>query len=177
MLGLQTVLNGGWEHDDIFIPPGFLRNAWNLFLPKGSSSVLLSVMCYVIQGYAKEELIESMIVEERELFLTPFCFESGQNSSQATPDTYQQTLARETEIKAILERSGFAYPKNIEEFIYLFIHIGIVFEVNYRGAVFLDIVVAPFPSPEEGLALTAAEKEEMVVQRRLQATSNPNPVS
>lgn len=172
MLGVQTVLNGGWAHREIFIPPKFLHNAWNLFLPKGSSSVLLSVMCYVIRGYSKDELIKLMFVEERELYLTPFQFEQPTNDLEEDNDLYLQTLERETGIKKILERSGFSYPKNIEEFIYLFIHTGIILEVNYRGAVFLDILIEPFPYPEESLTLTKNELKVMLEHRQAMKESS-----
>ena len=166
MLGVQTVLNGGWAHREIFIPPKFLHNAWNLFLPKGSSSVLLSVMCYVIQGYSKDELIKLMFVEEQELYLTPFQFEQPIDDFDVESSVYKQTLDREKGIKKILERSGFSYPKNIEEFIYLFVHIGIIVEVNYQGSVFLDILIEPFPYPEESLTLTRKEMKVMLEHRQ-----------
>lgn len=171
MVTIQSVLNGGWESDEIFLPPGFLRNSWNEYLPKGSFSVLLSVMCYVFQGYSKDELIKLMIVEERELFLTPFQFEEPKNCSAEERVLYSKNLAREVEIKQILERSGHTYPQNIEEFIYLFVHVGIVLEVNHQGDVFFDILIEPFPYPEDYLSIRDKQAQMKLQTRQIDVKS------
>lgn len=163
MLSVYTVLTRGWEAEDLFIPPGFFYNTWNLFLPKGSPSVLLSIMSYVIRHEPREELIRLMKIEESEQDLAPFQFDQP---SADTDSIYLRNLEREMGIKAILERSGYIYPKNVEEFIYLFIQIGILLEVNYRGLSFFDIITEPFPNPSEALDLTDQEINRMLQQRQ-----------
>lgn len=162
MLGVQTILNTGWKDERIYIPPGFIENAWNLFLPKGILSILLSVMTYVIRGYNKQEILKQMEIEEQQLALTPFSFQTAPMLlSDDEKQVYLQLLRRETGVRDILERSGYFYPTTVEEAIQLLISLGILLEVQKQDGVYYDVVLHPFPLPEERLILTEQEIEEM----------------
>lgn len=172
MFGIQTILSAGWEHDELYVPPGFLRNAWNLFLPQGSLSVLLSTMSYILQGLSKEEVIEQMKEEEEELQLKPFSFSAEDLPGEWDEATYQEMLNREKEVRRVLERSSLQYPTTIQEWLDLLIQVGIIIEVHYKGKQYLDLVVEPYPFPEQALKLTKHELDNMIMHRQLLAESS-----
>lgn len=170
MFGIQTVLSDGWDYKEkeLHVPCGFLRNAWNLFLPKGSVSVLLSTMSYILQGLSKTELMEQLKEEEMELKLIPFSFRFDPERD-INDNLFQSTLNREKRVRKVLIRSGLQYPKNIEEWVSLLIQVGIIIEVNYKGVLFLDMVLEPYPYPEQALKLTDHEIDNMINHRQLLA--------
>ncbi|SHE64143.1 hypothetical protein SAMN05444392_102177 [Seinonella peptonophila] len=159
MLGFQTILNTGWDHDDIYVPSGFLRNAWNLCLPKGTLSILLSVMSYVLQGLSKEELLEQMRREEKELHLSPFTFHLKNDGADG------EIIKRENEVRKLLERSGYEYPQNIESWLSLLVQVGILIEIRYKNRIFLDLVVEPYPVPEKILTFQDDELHFLLIHR------------
>jgi hypothetical protein len=172
MSGVQTILNTGWKDERIYVPPGFIENAWNLFLPKGILSILLSVMTYIIRGYNKQEILEQMKIEEKQLALTPFSFQTAPMLlADEEKQVYLQLLRRETGVRKILERSGFFYPATVEESIQLLVSLGILLEIEKQDGVYYDVVLHPFPLPEERLILTEQEMEEMNRYRNSQKSA------
>lgn len=158
MFGVHTVMNGGWKEERIYVPPGFFRNGWNLFLPKGTCSLILSVMSYVIQEFNKTEIMDSMIEEEDRLCLTPFHFQiSLEFSTDEERDCYMSLWQREKDVKQILERSGFSYPQSVSQWIHLLTRLGIFLEFRKKMVDYLDVVIEPFPYPEEYLHLSGHE--------------------
>ncbi|WP_044642408.1 DUF6042 family protein [Risungbinella massiliensis] len=152
------------KEEHLRIPPDFFYNAWNLLLPQGTLSVLLSVMAYVRQGLDKEEIYEVMTEEADLLELHPFSFIA--TPAFQTPEEkhhYTQRLNRETEVRKVLELSGFRYPRNIQDSITLLIKFGILIEVelDQREKIYLDMILHPFPRPEEYLTLDEQKLEEI----------------
>ncbi|WP_139203277.1 DUF6042 family protein [Thermoflavimicrobium dichotomicum] len=156
------MLSQSWDEGKVTLPPDFLQNGWNLFLPKGTISILLSVMTYILQGYTKEEILEWMKMEEKELSLSPFDFTLPfVCKSEEEKQAYLNIARQERKICKILERSGYAYPKTIDEWIELLIQLKIVQEVKMDEAIYLDVVLEPFPHPEDMLKLTPDERKKL----------------
>ncbi|RAL25908.1 DUF6042 family protein [Thermoflavimicrobium daqui] len=158
----QIMLSQSGEVSNITLPASFLQNGWNLFLPKGTISIMLSVMTYILQGYSKAEILELMIMEEEELSLTPFNFTVPFTYKTEEEKQVYLTISRqEKRIYKVLERSGYTYPKTIQEWVELLIELKIIQEVIREEKIFLDIVIEPFPHPKEVLTLTTDELKKL----------------
>ncbi|SEN06058.1 hypothetical protein SAMN05444955_105158 [Lihuaxuella thermophila] len=167
MFGVCTVLNGGWKEERVCVPDGFFRNGWNLLLPKGTCSVILSVMSYVIQGLDKAEILDSMKEEEERLCLTPFHFQIPHEfPTDEEKEWYMSLWQREKDVKQILERSGLSYPQTVTQWIHLLVRLGIFLEVRRKSADYFDLVIEPFPYPEEYLHLSGPELNWLYQQRK-----------
>lgn len=154
---VQTILTTGWsEAPYVRVPAVFYEFGWNLYLPQGMNSVVLSVVTFIYQGYTKSEILQSMEEEAQRLAIQPFPLEQRQNTVQS----YYHLYLRERWCESILVRSSLHYPTTIQEMIQLLIDIGILIEVKYREHTYLDLILQPFPRPEELLSLTEQENDE-----------------
>ncbi len=163
------MLSEGWNQEEITLPPYFIEKGWNLFLPKGTVSLLLSVITYILQGYNKHEIYELMELEEKELSLTPFDFTAPfAHKSEEARQVYLNIAKQESKIQSMLARSGLSYPQSVIDWIQLLIHLKIIHEVRQEDQVFLDVVIDPFPAPEEMLTLTVDERKKLEKYRLTQ---------
>jgi hypothetical protein len=71
---------------------------------------------------------------------------------------------REQWCESILIRSDWTYPTTVQDMVQLLIDIGILIEVNHREKTYLDLILKPFPRPEESLLLTPEEKDQAIRQ-------------
>lgn len=167
MFGVKTLLTKGWSEDSIFVPSGFFTYAWNLFLPHGTCSVLLSIMTFIIHGYTKTEIVELMKAEEKELSLLPFSFEIPKSfECEQEKERFFAIYERELAVRHVLHRSHFKYPKTMIQWIHLLIQVGILREVRKGGKIYLDMIVHPFPLPEDVLMMDELEVRQIHVYRK-----------
>lgn len=159
-----TLLTTVIKEEHLRIPPVFFYNAWNVLLPQGTLSVLLSIMAYIRQGLSKEEIYESMEEEADLLDLHPFSFITiPVSQTQEEKHFYTQRFNRESEVRKLLDLSGFRYPRNIQDTITLLIKLGILIEVelDHEEKTYLDMILHPFPKPEDYLTLDEYKHEEI----------------
>jgi hypothetical protein len=69
---------------------------------------------------------------------------------------------REQWCESILIRSDLTYPTSVQDMVQLLIDIGILIEVNHRETTYLDLILKPFPRPEESLLLTSKENDQAI---------------
>jgi hypothetical protein len=153
---IQTILSSSWSERYIQVPAVFFDFGWNLYLPQGMNSVVLSVITYIFQGYSKEDIFLHMEEETERLELQPFPLAQGSDNFY-NPDEWHYLFLREQKCKTILVRSDLTYPTSIQDMIQLLIDLGILIEVNNREITYLDFILHPFPRPEESLNLTEEE--------------------
>jgi hypothetical protein len=121
------MLSEGWNQEEITLPPNFIEQGWNLFLPKGTVSLLLSVITYILQGYNKNEIYQLMEIEEKELSLSPFDFTAPfAHKSEEAKQVYLNIAKQESKIQNMLIRSGLSYPQSVVDWIQLLIHLKII---------------------------------------------------
>ncbi|MCH5583906.1 DUF6042 family protein [Shimazuella sp. AN120528] len=153
---IQTILSTGWSAEYIQVPAVFFEFGWNLYLPQGMNSVVLSVVAFIYQGYSKSEIFLYMEQEAEKLAIQPFPLAEAQKKQ-----IHHHLFLREQWCESILVRSDLSYPTTVKEMIQLLIDIGILIEVKHREKTYLDLILKPFPRPEESLSLTP---EEMIKQ-------------
>jgi hypothetical protein len=153
---VQTILTSGWA-DTLYVrvPTVFYETGWNLYLPQGMNSIILSVATFIFQGYTKSEIFRSMEEEAQRLEIQPFPLEQEELVKEHYP-----LYMRERWCESILERASLRYPTTIHEMVQLLIDVGILIEVKYRELMYLDLILQPFPRPEELLLLTKKESDE-----------------
>jgi hypothetical protein len=155
---IQTILSTGWSEEYIQVPAVFFELGWNLYLPQGMNSVVLSVVTFIYQGYSKSEIFKFMEQEAKRLSIEPFPLAKAQKKRLNC--THGDLYLREQWCESILVRSSLAYPITITDMIQLLIDVGILIEVKYREITYLDLILKPFPRPEESLLLTSNENQE-----------------
>jgi hypothetical protein len=162
---IQTILSTGWPEEYVQVPAVFFDFGWNLYLPQGMNSVVLSVVTFIYQGYSKSEILLFMEKEAQKLSIEPFplAIEQGNHFLHQHKDLY----LRERWCESILVRSSFTYPTTIQDMVQLLIDVGILIEVDYRKITYLDLILKPFPRPEDSLLLTPEENDTANNQRDL----------
>lgn len=165
MGSVRTLLTNHRKIDEhLQIPPAFLYHGWNLFLPQGTPSLMLSVMYYIIEGLNQKEIFQAMVNEAELLSLHPFSFlQTPDLSTEKEKAIYKEKFERETRIKQVLERSGYQYPKNVQDSLLLLIKLGIFIqvEIGEEKEIYLDMILEPFPRPEQRLVLHEEDYEVM----------------
>lgn len=164
---MHTLLDVCRTERDMGIPPGFFRNGWNYFLPMGMCSLLLSVVKYITQGASEKEISEKTNQEASRLLYAPFNFQfPAKFNSDEEKSVFCKVLERETRVSTILERTGIGYPKCIRHGIDLLLYSGILLRVGRNNMTYLDVVIEPFPFPENVLHLTSGEKYQIMKSRQ-----------
>jgi hypothetical protein len=156
---IQTILSTGWSEEYIQVPEVFFEFGWNLYLPQGMNSVVLSVVAFIYQGYSKSEIFLYMEEEAEKLAIQPFPLAEAQ-----AKQIQHHLFLREQWCESILIRSDLTYPTTVQDMVQLLIDIGILIEVNHREKTYLDLILKPFPRPEESLLLTPEEKDQAIRQ-------------
>lgn len=162
---IQTVLSTGWTGEYIHVPAVFFEFGWNCYLPQGMHSVMWSVSSFIYQGYSKVDIFFYMKEEAEKLALEPYPIAQNRNIWYQSDQPIHSLFVREQRCEAILARSSLAYPTSIQEMVQLLIDIGILIEVKYRDTIYLDLILKPFPRPEESLIITPEEMVTMKKQR------------
>lgn len=152
---IQTILSTGWSDEYIQVPEVFFEFGWNLYLPQGMNSVVLSVVAFIYQGYSKSEIFFYMEQEAEKLAIQPFPLAQAQ-----TKQIQHHLFLREQWCESILIRSDLTYPTTVQDMVQLLIDIGILIEVNHRETTYLDLILKPFPRPEESLLLKPEENNQ-----------------
>ncbi|WP_028775370.1 DUF6042 family protein [Shimazuella kribbensis] len=156
---IQTILSTGWSEEYVQVPAVFFEFGWNLYLPHGMNSVVLSVVTFIYQGYSKSEIFMFMEQEAQRLSIEPFPLAEAQKKS-LNHSHHNHLYLREQWCESILMRSSLTYPTTIQDMIQLLIDIGILIEISLRDIIYLDLILKPFPRPEESLLLTPNENRE-----------------
>ncbi|MXQ53654.1 DUF6042 family protein [Shimazuella alba] len=164
---IQTVLSTGWKQDYLQVPAVFFELGWNLYLPQGMNSVVLSVVTFIYQGYSKSEIFFYMEEEAKKLAMEPFPLDKIHKQELMSYHVHHELYLREQWCESILVRSSLRYPTTISDMVQLLIDIGILIEVNYREITYLDLILQPFPRPKESLVLTPEENDRAKQQIQL----------
>lgn len=161
---IQTILSTGWSDEYIQVPEVFFEFGWNLYLPQGMNSVVLSVVAFIYQGYSKSEIFFYMEEEAEKLAIQPFPLAQAQAQAE---QIQHHLFLREQWCESILIRSDLAYPATVQDMVQLLIDIGILIEVNHREIIYLDLILKPFPRPEESLLLKPEENNQAINKMNL----------
>ncbi|MED1787401.1 DUF6042 family protein [Brevibacillus laterosporus] len=147
-------------------PNGFYNKGWGRYVPIAFPLLVSFISMYSVQKKSREEMIQ-LIKQDVLPFNTKrnplfFDFDAKRPTFKTgnEREEWLENFKRELRIKEIYERSGFKYPRTIEEGIDLLIAFGIVVEVDGR----LDVVIDPFPDPCEVLCL---DQEEIRILKSL----------
>ncbi|MGG0794379.1 DUF6042 family protein [Brevibacillus laterosporus] len=147
-------------------PSDFYGKGWGRYVPTALFLLVSFISVYSKQKKPREEMIQ-LIKQDVLPFNTKrnplfFDFDAKRPTFKTgnEREEWLENFKRELRIKEIYERSGFKYPRTIEEGIDLLIAFGIVVEVDGR----LDVVIDPFPDPIEVLQL---DRDELRVLERV----------
>lgn len=64
-------------------------------------------------------------------------------------EEYELQFKRESNIKKVLAKYDLKFPTNIEEAIDLLVSLGLVFEEEKDGKIYIDVLISPYPTADE----------------------------
>ncbi|MCR8982906.1 DUF6042 family protein [Brevibacillus laterosporus] len=147
-------------------PNGFYNKGWGRYVPIAFPLLVSFISMYSVQKKSREEMTQLIKLDvltfntKRNPLFFDFDAKRPTFKTGNEREEWLENFKRELRIKEIFERSGFKYPRTIEEGIDLLIAFGIVVEVGGR----LDVVIDPFPDPSDVLQL---DRDELRVLERV----------
>lgn len=161
MTDTQTVLSilaADPEEEYISLPPGLFDHFWLRYIPEATFSMLQPILLKIPEKASKEEII-AYIKERFEAANKPvaFDFDSSDFQSEEERKEYELVRSREQKIRSVLEQNNLPYPSTVEESVQLLLRLGILVETEQDGKTVLDMVVDPFPKPQDVLEFEPAQ--------------------
>lgn len=132
-------------------PNGYYKGAHQR-LPFNIGSIIAFASMAAVENGTKNELIkelEDIYDLKNEQIFTNFDSPKIEFDNEIDKEEYEFQYKRELKIKKDLEQHGLKFPTNIEEAIDLLVELGLIFEEEKDGEIYIDVLISPYPTADE----------------------------
>jgi hypothetical protein len=161
MIGMETTLSVLNECDPAQypFPIGFGSNGWIANLPFSAAVILHSISSGAALGKDMDTIIDEIelwVERQGSADSMFFDFSAKPPKGKRKRLEFEDDLQRESRIRETLERSGYHYPQSVCQMASLLVNLGLVFEVERDGVMYLDVLLSPYPHVNEVLKIMEA---------------------